>query len=145
MSAVVVGLSDTPLGRFAIERAAREAALRDVPLILVDHVSIRRNEEASASFPERRRTAEEELRRRADELSTGGVDCVPYLPQAPADGAEAILDAAQEHDADLIVVGIRRRSPVGKVLLGSTSQEVLLGADCEVLGVKLPADHQDAD
>lgn len=143
--AIIVGLSDTPLGRFAIERASREAALRDVPLVLAHHVSVRRNEEDSANYLENRRKAEEEVQLRASELSAGGIRCIPYLPPAPADGAEAVLDAAEEYDGVLIVVGIRRRSPVGKALLGSTSQEILLGAECEVLGVKLPAAGQGAD
>ena len=43
---------------------------------------------------------------------------------------------ATEESADLVVIGIRRRSPVGKLFLGSTSQQVLLDAPCPVLAVK---------
>jgi len=49
-----------------------------------------------------------------------------------------ILKLAQLEDAELIVIGLRHRSPVGKLLLGSTSQQVLLDASCAVLAVKAP-------
>lgn len=143
--AIVAGLSETPLGQFAIERAAREAAARETPLVLTTGITMRRTEEERRTYPQRRRETEELLRRKAEELSATGVRCIPHLPAIPATPAEAILDAAAEHDADLIVVGIRRRSPVGKALLGSTSQQVLLDADCDVLGVKLPHDAKDGD
>jgi nucleotide-binding universal stress UspA family protein len=140
--AIIVGLSDTPLGRLAIERAAREAGSRKQPLVLTVGVPMRRNQEDAQTYPERRREAEEQLQQKSDQLRATGIEVIPHLPPVPKSAAEAILDAAREHDAELIVVGIRRRSPVGKAFLGSTSQDVLLEAECEVLGVKLP---QDAD
>ena len=50
--------------------------------------------------------------------------------------SEDLMAAAAELDADLIVIGIRRRSPVGKLLLGSNAQDIILHADCPVLAVK---------
>ena len=50
--------------------------------------------------------------------------------------AEAILEIAEETGADLIVVGIKRRSAVAKAVLGSTAQRVIVGATCPVLAVR---------
>ena len=55
-----------------------------------------------------------------------------------AGAADSILDHASRVNADLVVIGQRRRSPVGKLVLGSTSQRVLLEADCPVVAVKAP-------
>ena len=55
---------------------------------------------------------------------------------AGRDASEEILAVAREHRAELVVIGLRRRSPVGKLLMGSTAQRVLLDAACPVLAVK---------
>lgn len=49
--------------------------------------------------------------------------------------AEEIVTVAEELDARYVVVGGRRRSPVGKAVFGSTTQTVLLEADCPVVTV----------
>ena len=56
------------------------------------------------------------------------------------DTAEELLKAMDSHDAELLVIGIRHRTPVGKLLLGSVSQQLLLECAKPVLAVK-PDEH----
>ena len=46
-----------------------------------------------------------------------------------------VLEVAEEEHADLIVIGLRRRTPLGKLILGSHAQEILLNASVPVLAV----------
>ena len=39
----------------------------------------------------------------------------------------------------MIVIGMRHRRPVGKLIMGSTAQRILLDAPCRVIAVKPPA------
>jgi nucleotide-binding universal stress UspA family protein len=48
-----------------------------------------------------------------------------------------ILRIAREANASVIVIGLRQRSAVGKLILGSTAQRILLDADRPVLAVKV--------
>lgn len=70
-------------------------------------------------------------RRARDYLEDHGVAVT--LDEASGDPAERILAAADGHDVDLLTVAGRRRSPAGKLLMGSVSQEVLLRAQRPVL------------
>ena len=53
--------------------------------------------------------------------------------------AEDLVKVAEDTGAELIVIGLRRRTPVGKLILGSNAQRVLLDAPCPVLAVKADA------
>ncbi|MGY5766490.1 universal stress protein [Brachybacterium sp. DNPG3] len=52
------------------------------------------------------------------------------------DPADDILDAIDAEDVDLVVLGIRKRTPIGKILLGSTSQRVVMESAAPVVLVK---------
>jgi nucleotide-binding universal stress UspA family protein len=58
---------------------------------------------------------------------------------AVGDHGEEIVELAKHSDADLVVVGGRKRSPTGKAVFGSTAQEVMLTAPCPVTFVR--GDH----
>jgi nucleotide-binding universal stress UspA family protein len=49
------------------------------------------------------------------------------------EAAEEVTDYASDHDAEYIVVGGRKLTPVGKAIFGSTTQSILLEADCPVV------------
>nr|WP_294691299.1 universal stress protein [uncultured Friedmanniella sp.] len=115
---IVVGYSSKPEGRAALKRARAEAELRKAELVVV-HTS-----------------TEAEVAALKDELAASGVafeikEAADYL-----DPAEDLIATAEDRDAEFIIIGLRRRSPVGKLLLGSNAQRVLLDAACPVLAVK---------
>lgn len=70
----------------------------------------------------------------ARELIAAGVEFEIFRPAS--DVGEQVLELAREHKAELIVLSIRKRSPMLKMLLGSATQHVLLGADCPVLSLR---------
>ena len=63
---------------------------------------------------------------------------VPFeLHQAVGvDVVEELLEAMDQPGAELLVIGIRHRNPVGKLLMGSTAQQLILECPKPVLAVK---------
>ena len=72
------------------------------------------------------------------QLRDEGIETVIKDYARGKDPAEDITEVAEQENASLIVIGLRRRSPVGKLILGSNAQTILLSADCPVLAVKAP-------
>ncbi|HYO20159.1 MAG TPA: universal stress protein, partial [Dermatophilaceae bacterium] len=70
------------------------------------------------------------------ELEASGLDYDERTLVRGSEPADDLIAVAEEVNADLIVIGLRRRSPVGKLLLGSNAQRILLEASCPVLAVK---------
>lgn len=127
--AIVVGYIPTPLGVAAFVRAKDEAVIRDARVVVVNTGS-----HGNYSSPLFAKPAD--LEAIDDELTKAGIAHEVLQPTAGRSAADEILDAAARTDATLIILGLRRRSPVGKLLLGSTAQQVLLEAPCAVLAVK---------
>jgi len=127
---IVVGYVPTPEGEAALIRAGEEARLRDEKLVVV---SLTRGESgAAAAYPQT-----SALSRMVSDIKGDGVDVEVQHKEQAGDPAEAILAAADEVAASLVVVGLKKRSAVGKLMLGSTAQTVMLGAKCSVLGVRV--------
>ncbi len=126
---VVVGYVPTPEGDAALDAAMHEARTRDTRLIVV---LSERGHRFGAEAAELQGYADD-VRQRVDEA---GLQHDVRLTSRGRDVADDIIAAASEGGADLIVIGLRRRSPVGKLLLGSNAQRILLDAPCPVLAVK---------
>jgi len=69
-------------------------------------------------------------------LSKAGIEFEVRRPNDGLSATDAILGIAEEIGADLLVIGLRKRSAVGKLITGSTAQQILLDAPCPVLTVK---------
>jgi nucleotide-binding universal stress UspA family protein len=131
MRTIVVGYVPKPEGHAALRRAVEEALLRDARLVVVNsHRGGREfdNDDAIES--------EEDLESIRAELRDAGVDHDIRQLVRGMDPADDLVNVATDVDAEFIVIGLRRRSPVGKLILGSNAQRVLLDAPCPVLAVK---------
>jgi nucleotide-binding universal stress UspA family protein len=130
---VVVGWIGTPEGRAAVDAAVEETRRRNGRLFVVHSARGGRDEEEDNILEVRDALAELQAR-----LTGEGLDVTVRDLVRGNDPAEDLIDVADKENAALIVIGLRRRSPVGKLLMGSNAQEILLRAGCPVLAVKAP-------
>jgi nucleotide-binding universal stress UspA family protein len=131
---IVVGFVPTNEGRAALRRAAEEARLRSTRLVVIN--SNRGGKDLSAEEAAR---YEDELDTVKRELTEAGVDHEIRQLVRGLEPVEDLIAVAEETSADFIVIGLRRRTPVGKLILGSNAQRILLDAPCPVLAVKADA------
>ena len=119
---IIVAVTDSREGQLALVEAIAEAKHFDTALIAVN-------------------------------LAATTLDLSPYDTQGVAvtvvdrrahdkeNSAQVVLDEVEQHHATRLVIGVQRRTPVGKALLGSMSQRLLLDCPVPVLAVKLPEDQ----
>lgn len=69
-------------------------------------------------------------------FSDKGLDCRTHLLIRGLAPGEDLIEFARENSVDEIIVGVKRRSKVGKLLMGSTAQHIILQAPCPVVTVK---------
>jgi nucleotide-binding universal stress UspA family protein len=119
---VLVAYNDSPQGEAAVRAAATEAARRQTDL----EVLVLTPQDPAIPVPAA-------LAHLADTLAV--TPEISYRLEHE-DPAEAIIQAAEARDPELVVIGSRKRSPVGKFLLGTTTQRVLLDSPAPVLVVK---------
>lgn len=128
---IIVGYIASAEGRAALERAIDEARLRNAMLVVVHSMRGGGRDEAEQAVAYR-----DELESVEARLENEGIR---YQTRALVQGqspSQDLIGVARQEQAGLIVIGLRRRSPVGKLVLGSNAQDILLHADCPVLAVK---------
>ncbi|MHB1290322.1 universal stress protein [Georgenia sp.] len=124
---IVVGYVPTNEGEAALAAAVTEARRRGSRLVVV---LVRR------ARGEQHATFEAEADALRDRLDDQDVAYEVRQLRRSDDLADDLVTTAAEVEAELIVIGLRRRSPVGKLILGSNAQRILLDAACPVLAVK---------
>ena len=136
---IVVGFVDTVPGRRALEAATAQARAHGGRLHVIVHAGATVGEHASQvrELDEGVGEAAQRLDAVVAELAADGLDVTgEVLRDHRGSAGETIVDYASRCEADLVVVGVRQRSKVGKLLLGSDLQDVILGAPCSVLAAK---------
>jgi nucleotide-binding universal stress UspA family protein len=116
--------------RVVLTEAAREAAQRETELHVL-HVTPSLDLDSEEAY---RAGILDEVEKVLADASIGGLVTKVHLGSGEDQVAETLLALAA--DADLLVIGARRRSPVGKFLMGSIAQQIILEAPVPVLVVK---------
>jgi hypothetical protein len=116
---VLVAYADTPEGRAALRHGETIAAREGRDLLAFDL-------DGSTRAADRR-----------TDPPVPGTSARWYTRAADSHNAAAeLVDLSDELGVDLIIVGVRRRTPIGKLVLGSNAQQIIIDAHVPVLAVK---------
>ena len=127
---IVIGYTADAFGQAALDAGIAEARVRDTDVLVV-------NSTAGDSYVDAAFAQPAQVRDVQARLSTSGVAFELSQPVGVY-AADALLEAMDRPEAELLVIGLKHRNPVGKLLLGSVSQQVLLECPKPVLAVKPP-------
>ena len=125
---VVVGYVPNEYGEAALSEALLEAQRRGTSLVVV-------NTTKGDSLVDKKYVGEVGRSELEQRLAAAPVE-VELRQTIGADVADEILDVAREVAAEAVVIGIRHRSQVGKLLMGSVATRLLMEAPCPVIAVK---------
>lgn len=134
MGTIVIGYVPRPEGKAAINAGIVEARRRGARLVVVSSARGGPSLDAAAMLE-----LEREVEVIHELLHDAGVEHEVRQLVRGNDASHDVIAVAEEESAELIVIGLRRRSPVGKLIMGSVAQAVLLDARCPVLAVKAEA------
>jgi nucleotide-binding universal stress UspA family protein len=126
---ILVGYIPTPEGLAAVDWATDYAKTVEGSLTVI-------NTGKNGDYSHPQFASAQDIDALDAQLSRQGIEHEIRRPTDGLPASENILSAAEEMDADLIVIGLRKRTAVGKLITGSSAQAILLGADCPVVGVK---------
>ncbi len=126
---IIVGFVPTPAGDAALTAGIAEATLRNEDLLIV-------NSAREGALVDKTVATAALLADAVSRAADAGVTASVLQPSYQHDLADEFLDLAREVNASLIVIGLRRRTQVGKFIMGSHAQRILIQADRPVLAVK---------
>ena len=126
---IIVGYIPNEYGEAALSAGLAEARQRGSDVLVV-------NATKGDALIDQKYLGEEGLKNLTERLASESGVTTEVRQTIGTDVASEIVRIAEEVSATLIVIGVRRRSPVGKMFMGSVAQQVLLDATVPVLAVK---------
>jgi nucleotide-binding universal stress UspA family protein len=127
----MVGYDRSNVAKEALEIAKKHAKAFDAKVYVL--TSLARSPEMKHEDIQK---AEHELENVRIHFKENGISCTTHAIVSSLSPGEDLVEFATENDVDEIVIGVRRRSKVGKLLFGSNAQYIILEAKCPVVAVK---------
>lgn len=126
---VLVGYVPSPLGEATLRAGVAESRRRSESLLVV-------NMSRDDVLVDAHRAGRDDLDRVVRDVTELDVEVDVVRIEQGSDPADALVNVARQRGVSVIVIGLRHRTPVGKLIMGSTAQRILLDARCPVLAVK---------
>ena len=128
---IMVGYDDSRVAKDALDIAMQHAQAFDARVHIVTSMVSR------IDIPKKEFDRVEKKLEYAESLFKGKkISCKTHLLVRGLQAGEDLVQFAKDTGIDEIIIGVRRRSKVGKLIFGSTAQYVILNATCPVLTVK---------
>ena len=126
---IIVAYASRPEGKAALEKGIEIASRRKEKLIVV-------NASAGGSSDDKAMMLGSDVEELEGYLAKSGADAEFKQFVRGKEVLEEIMDLVESTQASLLIMGLRKRSPVGKLFLGSVAQDILLNVPCPILAVK---------
>ncbi len=128
---IMVGYDQSNVAKEALELAKKHAKAFEAKVYVV------------RSLAQSREMKREDIQKAEQELETirrsfrdEGIECKAEAIVSPITPGEDLVQFTKEREIDEIIVGVKRRSKVGKLIFGSNAQYIILMAQCPVVTVK---------
>jgi len=127
---ILVGYDGSDLAKRALKVAQEHAKAFGADVIHVLHSKV-------TDLPTKQhKIDEQDMDDVRSSVEKEGLLCETHLLIRNMEPGQHLVKFASEHAIDEIVIGVKQRSKVGKLLMGSTAQHVILEAQCPVVSVK---------
>ena len=128
---IMVGYDRSNVAKEALELAKKHAKAFDAKVYVVRSLAQSREMKL-----EDIQSAEQELENIRRSFRDEGIACKTEAIVSSISPGEDLVQFAQEKEIDEIIIGVKRRSKVGKLIFGSNAQYIILMAQCPVVAVK---------
>jgi nucleotide-binding universal stress UspA family protein len=129
---ILVGYDQSDLGKEALTLARERAEVFEASIDVVYVMA----QDRQLKYPDIQKVEDKLQKEVKDILAGNNIPCETHLVIANLNPGEELVKFAQQNKIDEIIIGVKRRSKVGKVLSGSNAQHVILKAPCPVVTIK---------